>query len=334
VKLRGVKFKNAFNAPGILGLYGEGFWFHEPLKGFGLDFRESTFISRVITLSPKSGNMELDDMGIHPRKWIPDEFRIDFRRKFILNHLGIGNPGIHKSLEYGFWQKREEPFIISFAAVGKTISERIQETREFVDILIANKNQFKSRFGIQLNFFHDSNIEDMFMETIKCLHETNKIDAPIICRFNPLISVDFSIEIAKRKGCDAISISHPIRWGSQTNHIKWKELFNTTRSPLEEDGGGWLSGEPLVPIYNKWISKAMSRGISKPIITGGAMTRSHIKQSFSLGARAIEIGSISFLRPWRVRNLIRYANDTIIERLYNRGSIVEGMWDDSNQILI
>ncbi len=314
MKLRGIKFRNIFNSPGILGLYGEGYWFQGPLKYVGLDFKECGFITRVVTLSPKSGNMEMDESGIHPKDWIPPGFKINFRKKFILNHLGIGNPGVSKALEYGYWQTRSEPFFISFVATSKTVSERVEETREFVRILDSKKHEFKSKFGIQINFFQSSKIEDLYLEVVRCLKETSKTDIPVICRFNPLIPIEFSIEVAKRKECDAISISHPIKWGSGNSSINWEELFGEKISPLKEYGGGWLSGEPVIPIYQRWIDRAILKGISKPIISGGAMTKSAVKQAFSLGASAVEIGSVAFLRPWRVKSIIAYTNHFIMER--------------------
>src|SRR3989344_7751324 len=38
MKLRGIEFGRVWGASGVLGFFGEGYWFHPYLKRFGLDF--------------------------------------------------------------------------------------------------------------------------------------------------------------------------------------------------------------------------------------------------------------------------------------------------------
>jgi dihydroorotate dehydrogenase len=107
-------------------------------------------------------------------------------------------------------------------------------------------------------------------------------------------------------------VSNSIPWGKFRGRIDWKGLFGSEVSPLAGMGGGGLSGRPLLPIVMDWIRAARSSGLHKAIVGGGGILSSlDAAQMMSCGVDAIEIGSVSILRPWRVAGIIRHANSVL-----------------------
>ncbi|MEK7078406.1 MAG: hypothetical protein AAB911_02450, partial [Patescibacteria group bacterium] len=113
------------------------------------------------------------------------------------------------------------------------------------------------------------------------------------------------VDIANHSACDAICISNTIPWGQLPDRIDWEGLFGSKISPLAHLGGGGLSGKPLLPLVIDWITKARRVGLRKHINAGGGILS--IKDGmkvFMAGADSISLGSIAFLRPWRVEGII------------------------------
>jgi len=90
--------------------------------------------------------------------------------------------------------------------------------------------------------------------------------------------------------------------------IDWWGIFGSSESPLKQYGGGGLSGYPLLSIVAEWISEIRSEGAKIPIIGGGGvLKKSDVNLLWQSGASAIMIGSVSNLRPWRIRGIIKRA---------------------------
>jgi len=57
--MRGIDFGPVWGASGVLGFFGEGYWYHRYWKPFGLNFSGVTFVAKTTTLKERSGNMPL-----------------------------------------------------------------------------------------------------------------------------------------------------------------------------------------------------------------------------------------------------------------------------------
>lgn len=140
-------------------------------------------------------------------------------------------------------------------------------------------------------------------------------ETPLIPKFNIRLLPAMAVKIAEFPQCDAITVSNTIPWGAYPERIPWEAYFGSSVSPLEGlggPGGGGLSGAPLLPFLIEWLNEAVHLKIGKPIIAcGGILSPRDVRRVLSHGASAIQVGSASILRPWRVQPIIDEANRRI-----------------------
>lgn len=313
MNLRGITFRPVLDASGARNFDGRGWWYHSWLKPFGLDFSHSTFVAKTTTLHPRPGNMILGADGLTPAEKFPDCVVVRFWKGAALNAVGLSGPGAKFLLDKGFWQAWPEAFFLSFMAVGSTHSERLKEIEGFVDLLQRYKKDFASSFGLQINFscpnVSHQKYENFIEEVSEILAVANDLDIPLMPKLSVTTPVEVACEIARLKICDALCVSNTIPWGSFREHISWETIFGSRTSPLEKYGGGGLSGAPLFPLVLEWVSRAIKvHKISKPINAGGGILSSgDVRALKSEGVHSFFLGSAAFLRPWRVRGIIREA---------------------------
>ena len=152
MNLRGINFF-IFAASGALNFFGEGWRFHKLYRRIfrkGFDFSGATFVSKTTTLNARKGNMELDT-NLQPRSLFPDCVRVYPIKGVVLNSVGLSGPGADYLFSQGLWQKRTEPFFISFMAVGETKEQRVEEAKNFADIFASGLPSFSTRVGLELN---------------------------------------------------------------------------------------------------------------------------------------------------------------------------------------
>lgn len=315
--LRGIDFGNVLVGSGTQGFFGEGYWYHKYFKPLGLDFEGSTFVAKTMTLRPRKGNMPLKEDGITPKERFPKCIKVYPRKKIVLNAVGLSNLGAEFLFKYGGWQKIKKPFFISFATVGESFEMRYLETINFAIMLKKFLPSFNAPVGLQVN---DScpNIKKVKTDALKPAEEMKKIleilsahvSTPSISKISVLMSVETAKEIADDPNCDSLCVSNTIPWGALPDKINWKKLFGTDVSPLAEFGGGGMSGKPLLPIVAEWLSDARRIGITKPIIAGGGiLSPDDVNVLKNAGASSVSASSVAILRGWRVKKIIRRANE-------------------------
>jgi len=310
--LRGIDFGNVLIGSGTQGFFGEGYWFHRLLR---LNFIGTTFVSKTTTLHRRKGNMPLFKDGITPEEWMPKCIRVYPMKGLILNSVSLSGPGAYDLFARGLWQRREKPFFISFMSARSTPEEREYELLMFGDLFrryLSNSN-FKASVGLEVSLSCPNvglNPSELTKEATSVLDDAAYLGIPVVLNFNPTVPVDFVAEIAKHPACDAISIANTVPWGELPELIDWKKLFGTDVSPLAELDGGGLSGWPLLPIVAGVVRKVRELGVTKPIIAGGGiMRRKDVDILVDAGAEAIKVAaSISMLRWWRLKGVIRHAN--------------------------
>lgn len=277
-----IPFGKVWCASGARGFFGEGYWY----SGFRLN--NTTLVTKTFTYHPKTGNMSLD--GHTPKEWWPDCIKINFRKGAVLNAVGLSNPGAEYLFDQGKWQLSTRPTILSF------MCNDIQHTLRFVELL--RKEKFRTPIALQMNFSCpniDFNVSENIQDHIDI---ASSLCLPLI----PKVSCRLDLDIYKElKGISALCISNTIPWGQLPNDIDWHGLFGEI-SPLAKYGGGGISGAPLIPLL--W-NRLWRTNFPFPIIATAGQSIECIDLLQSVGVDIFEIGTITMLRPWRVKGMIK-----------------------------
>ncbi|PIP65399.1 hypothetical protein COU77_03200 [Candidatus Peregrinibacteria bacterium CG10_big_fil_rev_8_21_14_0_10_49_16] len=310
MKLCGIEFGPVLGASGVEGFFGEGYWFHVPLKRLGvLDFSGMTFTAKTATLLANEGHMPLTERYT-PREWFPECVWMNPWTGDMLNAVGLSNPGLQALLDTGQWQERTEPFWISVMAIGKTLAERLDEVRRIVDILLEAKERFAAPFGVQKNLSCPNTghaLSGLVGESIQTLHILQALDVPVMPKYSVVSTpTEAMMELEQHPACHAICVSNTFRTGSAS--IPWHRVFGGFKSPLARFGGGGLSGPRLRPLVCDWIARLRDAGFTKPINGGGGIFHPRdVNQYHRAGASSIFVGSVASQRPWQVQRIIRRA---------------------------
>jgi dihydroorotate dehydrogenase len=223
-----------------------------------------------------------------------------------LNALGLSGPGARALFETGRWQAREEPFFISFMSIGKDPDERLEELIEFVELFEEYLPQFRASVGLQINYSCPNvglHLDGLLKEVTVGLHFASMLGIPLMPKFNVMLPVEAAQTIGDHPRCDALCISNTIPYGQLPEKIDWQKLFGTV-SPLAKFGGGGLSGKLLFPLVLDWVTRIRATGFTKPINAGGGIfSLDGAERMMNAGADSVFLGSIAFMRPWRVRKI-------------------------------
>ncbi|MEK7479211.1 MAG: hypothetical protein AAB634_01600 [Patescibacteria group bacterium] len=312
-------FGKVWNASGVTNFFGEGYPFHGVAKPFGLDFTGSTFVAKTATLLPRTGNMPLRK-NLMPREILPKSIWMNVPHGYTLNSVGLSGPGAKVLFEDGRWQKRKEPFVISFMSIEDSPEKREKELKEFVSLFQAYLPNFQAPVALQINFSCPNvglHPEEVVREITKGLDAASVLKIPLVPKINLEVPMEVVKEISEHPACATICAINTIPFGHISEKINWKKLF-PKGSPLlkrnKKFGGGGLSGKPLFPLLCEWIKRAREAKVQKPLnIGGGILSVQDVKKIAPLlrPGDSIFIGSVAFLRPWRVQRIIRAANKLI-----------------------
>ncbi|HEY5220990.1 MAG TPA: hypothetical protein VIJ29_02475 [Candidatus Paceibacterota bacterium] len=307
MNLRGIPFGNVLGASGVQGFFGEGYRYHRYLQPFGLNFGDVTFVAKTTTLDRETGHMELRD-DFTPVKFFPDCIYVKPWQGNALNAIALSGPGVLALLEKGYWQARTKPFFISFMSVARTKQGRLDELEIFVRYVKRYIPRFRAPFGLQINYSCPNvgvGHEDLVDEARQGLSIASHLDIPLMPKFSVVLPPQIAKAIGEDPLCDALCISNTVKFGQLPDRIDWVKLFGPV-SPLAHYGGGGLSGKPLLPLLLEWLTEIRSIGFTKPINAGGGiLSISDAIRVLRTNADSIFLGSIAFLRPWRVRKIGR-----------------------------
>lgn len=310
MNLKGIDFGNVLGASGVQGFFGEGYWFHKVYKALGMNLSTITFVSKTATAHPEEGNMPLTKCHT-PRQFLPDCIRVRMGRGSMLNAVGLSNPGLCALLEVGEWQRRTKPFLISLTSLANTREERYREFLFMVEQLRSVRH-FSAPFGVQINLScpntESAMSREMMQESEEILTIVGQIGVPVMAKYSiASVSIDTLVRLEDHPACDAICVSNTIPFGWW--RIDWKKVWGSETSPLEQYGGGGLSGAPLARIVPRWISRLREAGFTKPINGGGGILHpSDVDRYHISGASSIFLGSVVLLRPWQIQHIVDRAN--------------------------
>jgi dihydroorotate dehydrogenase len=312
MKLRGIDVGNVANASGARNFFGQGWWYSKITQhALNVTWEGARFDCKTVVVHARNGNMDVGPDRMAPRKLFPDCIVVKPFDFSALNAVGLTCPGLPYLLKQNVWQQMTKPFTISFMPVGKTVEDRVRETQVFVRILLAEKPNFKTRFTLEFNVSCPNTGHDqraVLGEAIALLLILKELNVPTTVKLNALTSHETAGVIAEH--ADGLCMGNTVLWGMFPDLIPWKEIFGSDDSPLKKYGGGGLSGWFLRRIHCDWIAKARRLGIRIPIEgCGGILTVDDAMMYRGAGASGIQIGSIGFLAPWNIPDIINYAND-------------------------
>lgn len=317
MKLRGIDFGKVVGASGVQGWFGEGYPYHFFLKFVpGFSLRGVTIVSKTTTLHARAGNMPLASDNLTPREFKPACVYVRPGAGVVLNAVNLSGPGLPFLLETGKWQKLTKPFFISFMSVGDTKEERLSELTEAVALLANAKSAFSAPFGLQINFSCPNTGHDQEMLSHE-IHEALKIAStlgvPLVPKISLVLSPTIASDIMNDPNCDAICVSNAVAWRDVTPEAR-EAFFGSEESPLARFGGGAVSGKYLFPLVREWIRqfRHQHQGQAKPIIAGGGiLSPKHVQELADIGATAISPGTITILRPWNLKRVIKKAQEIL-----------------------
>jgi dihydroorotate dehydrogenase len=296
-------FGPVWGASGVQGFFGEGYWFHRISRPW---FGGTVFVAKTTTLLARAGNTPLRDDGITPREWFPRSVRVYFMRGSMLNSWGLSGPGAEELLNWGEWQLRTQPFMISFMSTDSSEHTRLRELEAFVNLLYRHLPSFQTKLGLQINLSCPNVGLDpsaLVGEALTSLDIASQLDIPLIPKINALVPADVVAEMARHPGCAAICTSNTIPWGSCQEYIPWEKFGH--ESPLKHLGGGGLSGKYLLRAVLPQIREIRRLCPDLHInACGGIMSAADVDRVHLAGASSISIGTVATLRPWRTRRVI------------------------------
>lgn len=243
LKIRNVEFPHhVFMGPGLRGFFGESYWFHFLIKlFFGAIWTGMNFVAKTTTFHKRQGNLELRADGYQMRRLFPRCILAHWLSSHILNAVGLSGPGFRDLLDRGFWQKRTDPWILSFMAVGKTKEERIQEYRDFVDLLkhrFPELCTFGAQIVLQLNLGcpnTENPLETLRNEILECLGIASETGLPLMVNFNALVPPELLLELEQSGLVDCFWIANSIPY--HTDHLG-EIVFGKDKSPMRQRGFG------------------------------------------------------------------------------------------------
>lgn len=328
--LRDIPFSPVSNASGGRNFFGDGYSFHgfwnalvKPLRPFGvkagLTYEGANFVAKTTTLNARKGNMPLGDdpTSAHPtapKEFIPKCIVVKPRHGAVLNKVGLSGPGIKRLLDLDRWQRRNQPFFLSFMATGATVNERLRDTEEFLYELVPRLPTFNAPVGMQINVscpnMKHGEQDELPVEvgSLLDMYARHMPTTPLVPKFSVELEPAIAVKIAQHDALDAMVVSNTIPWGKYPERIDWSGIFGSDESPLkglDGPGGGGLSGAPIFPLMCEWINQARRAGLKKPIYAcGGILTPYDVRVVADAGASGIEVGSASILCPWNVQGII------------------------------
>lgn len=313
-------FGTVWGASGATNFFNQGWPFHEQLKRWcpGFDLSRMTFVAKTMTTDPKEGNMPSEPLYQMPLEKSPKCIKRKFWHAVALNAVGLTNRGAKMLFALDKWQTMAHPFFLSFAPQGANAEERHRDTVKFVEIAAREIPRFHAQVGLQLNItcpntgddVSEANAEALVDEAMIMLTALMALGIPIVVKLNALMPPEKAAEIGEHSACAGITVSNALPWASlPALGIDRVRLFGSDISPLAEFGGGGLSGAPLFPIVERWVRGVRNAGFRKHLNAGGGIMRPiHPWILQGAGANSVSIGSMLFLRPWRVKKTIDAAH--------------------------
>lgn len=276
IKLFGKTLRNpVFNASGTLG-YGveiEPLWSVETM---------GAYVTKGLSIRPHHGNPT-------PRVWE--------ERHGMINSIGLQNVGVDRFFDtyLPFFRKKRLPIIVNF--FGFTEDEYVACAEKIKpDRLIVALEMNLSCPNIKAGGISFGKEPSMVFKIVKKVKGVTK--TPLFAKLTP--EVKNIVDIAKA-ACDAGAD------GLTLINTMPAAAFDAKKKSIPLKGG--LSGPVLKPISLRAVHEC-SKAVSVPIIGVGGITDAMDAVSFFMaGARAVQIGTATFIDPYAIPKIIKGISD-------------------------
>ncbi len=317
----------AYGQSGVQGFFGVTKLFEYPYQKIyqyipGYDFSGCTFVSKTVTLHQRLGNTELH--GFKIKHWLPKSIYVSWRgflKGYMLNAVGLSNPGLISMLQEKIWQQRNNFFHFSLqletGSEEKLREDLKREIRQITDHLSSWLKH--CNYALQLNEScpNTGHAMDTGIESIKyklSLFREYMPDLKIWIKFNALISPKVLAELQPH--CAGFVVSNTIPFDEAPDRSDWKKLF-AKGSPLPKRLGdpkilGGLSGLPVYPILIDFLKDVQQNYAEHnlQIIAGGGVFKKRQIEELATFKEVVGVspGCVVVLRPMRVQSLIKHIN--------------------------
>lgn len=278
-----IRFSNGhafeyMTASGALSFDGKGWLWEQPWRLIGLlDPTLFTSVTKTLTLRPTEGNL----------RWYNPLRCLRLVQGGVVNAVGLSNPGI------GWWCKRIGPSVDSTKIpLVSSIFGEPEELAEMARIL----NGF-DLVGLEINTSCPNTETCILQDTARIIASCEAVKSsssfPIILKIS--VAHDVST-IVREVGSlvEAISI----------NSVPWAIAFPNRQSPLENLGGGGVSGK-VAQQFTWGLVKQLTELVTIPVIGPSVWDFDDLRKVRNLGAKAISFGSIFMYHPWRPTLYVR-----------------------------
>lgn len=272
VKLFGKTLRNpVMNASGTLG-YGEEI---EPLWGIET---LGAYVTKGLSLKPHHGNPV-------PRVWE--------ERPGLINSIGLQNIGVDRFFHehFAFFKEKKTPIIVNFFGFTEdeyvACAERIKPDTLIValemNLSCPNVKQGGISFGKDPGMVH---------KIVKLVKAATPV--PLIAKLTPEVKNLREIaQAAFEAGVDGFTLSNTIP--SMVVDVEKRSI------PIR----GGLSGPLLRPVALKAVYE-ISSNLPVPILGAGGIMNSDDALSFIMaGARAVQVGTATFVDPYTIPKIIQ-----------------------------
>jgi len=279
-----IKLSNGYEleflvSSGAQAFDGRGWFWEWPFRWLGLlDPRAFTIVVKTLTLKPRKGNL----------RWYKPWGCVRLIPGGTVNAVGLTNPGLD------WWTRRCLPRMhrMGYQAVASVYPENEGEAYEF-----AHRLKPLSLAAIELNAScpNTGQLTDQVEAVVRLASALQGAGHPLIVK----LSYDQPyIEIAH--GLEGIAEAvHAI------NSVAWHTVFPNKKSPLEQLGGGGVSGEPIRAYAREAVASLVQRTRLPVIAGGGIYTLQDVLEFEALGAQAFSFGTLFLRHPTMPNRIVR-----------------------------
>lgn len=273
-------------ASGALGFDGKGWPWEKPWRWIGLlDPKLFTSVTKTLTLEPQKGNL----------RWYNPFGCVRFINGGVVNAVGLSNPGLD------WWCKKIGPKVQSEKI--PLVASIFGEPEELADM--ANILDKFDLVGLEINASCPNTqtriLEDTERVVLSCKAVRASSCLPLILKISVTHDVSQIVKEVENL-VEAISI----------NSVPWAIAFPNCPSPLDNFGGGGVSGEAAQPYTWELVQKLIEL-TAIPVIAPSVWEFNDLEKVRGLGAKAISFGSIFLRYPWRPTLYVRREQKSRIE---------------------
>ncbi|OPY83217.1 MAG: Dihydroorotate dehydrogenase B (NAD(+)), catalytic subunit [Syntrophus sp. PtaU1.Bin005] len=255
--------------------------------GYGEEYAPFVDLNRL-------GALIVKGLSLEPRAGNPPP-RLAETPSGLLNAVGLQNIGVKAFV------KEKLPFLkeYSTAIIANIFGETVDEYGKVAEILGMADGLSALEVNISCPNVKKGGIAfgsspEMAAEVTKRVREAT--DLPMIMKLSPNVTdISHIAESVESAGADAVSLINTLAGMAVDVEHRKPVLYNVT---------GGLSGPAIKPVALRMVWQVVNR-VNIPVIgLGGIMCPNDALEFLIVGARAVEVGTASFLNPHATMNIL------------------------------